>query len=418
MFAGFRLPRRRKFILRLILCLAALVGEAFLWRWLAFTNGLRSYSPVGLLDFLIQYLMVVMLMWICFDVNFWAALFCGTVGYCLEHTSERLFESVKYFGIGRLGMFPQYLIRTGVLAAVCVLVYFLLMRRSKYYNCAVMVDNKLQTITAVCIVAVVIYGNSLALSAVRQVGNAAAVEDAAFYIHMISAVFAFVGLVLEFSISSGKTKEEELSVVKRMLKEERERYDSQKENIELINIKCHDMRHQIAAFGNKLDKAEIASITDAIGIYDADIHTGNDALDVVLTEKSLVCRKNGIKLTCLVDGAKLDFIPAHEIYSLFGNALENAINAVKDLEPEKRVVSITNAGRGRLVNICVENYYAGKLSFASGLPVTRGDTDFHGFGMKSMRYIAEKYNGALRASVCGEIFVLEILLAAPPALSA
>lgn len=413
MFTGLKLPRRKNFVLRLIACVAVLLAEAALWRVMVYTNGIRGYSAVGLIDFFLQYILVVGLMWFCYDCNFWAALFCGTVGYCFEHASERMFEIIKRCGASALPLGVQYVFRTIVMVAVCAAIYFLLMRRSKYFSCAVMVDNKMQTIVAVCVIAVVTFGNSIALNFVYKIGDKELINSIAICIYAISIVFSLVAIVLEFSMSSEKNKEAELSVIKRVLHEERDRYDKEKRNIDLINIKCHDLRHQIAAYSAKLDEAEIRSISEAINIYDSGLRTGNDALDVVLNEKFPICSSNGIKLTCLVDGSRLNFFPTHEIYSLFGNAIENAINAVKDLEPEKRVISVTDAGKGRLINIRIENYYSGKIAFDGGLPVTTGDTDYHGFGMKSMRYIAEKHGGALRASVFGDIFVLEILLSEP-----
>ena len=55
--------------------------------------------------------------------------------------------------------------------------------------------------------------------------------------------------------------------------------------------------------------------------------TGNHALDVILTEKSLICKQKEIKLTCMADGKQLAFMQTTDLYSIFGNLLNNSIEA-------------------------------------------------------------------------------------------
>ena len=152
-----------------------------------------------------------------------------------------------------------------------------------------------------------------------------------------------------------------------------------------------------------------------MGIYDAVARTGNDAMDVILTEKSLICERAGIHLTCIADGEQIGFISPTDVYALFGNALDNAIEAVIQLpDPERRNVSLNVHTQGRLLSIHVENYFDGVLTFEDDMPQTsKQDKANHGFGMKSMRLIAERYGGYLTTGTCGEIFHLNILIPVP-----
>ncbi len=151
-------------------------------------------------------------------------------------------------------------------------------------------------------------------------------------------------------------------------------------------------------------------ITEAVEIYDASFKTGNDALDVVLTEKSLICREKKIRLTCMLDGSALAAFKPSDIYSLFGNAIDNAIEGVEGLEAEKRIISISEERREKLTCITIENFYSGNIEIRDSLPVTHKDTDYHGFGTKSIRMIAEQYDGEIRITVDGDIFALNIFL--------
>ena len=64
------------------------------------------------------------------------------------------------------------------------------------------------------------------------------------------------------------------------------------------------------------------------------------------------------------------------------------------------------------MSIHISNYFSGTLQIEDGLPKTSktGEEGFHGYGMKSMKLIAEKYGGSLRASAEGELFTLDIYL--------
>ena len=67
--------------------------------------------------------------------------------------------------------------------------------------------------------------------------------------------------------------------------------------------------------------------------YDALFSTGNQAIDAILNEKSLYCSQRGIALNCLVDGSAVGHMEYVDIYSLVGNIMDNAIEAVEKLIP-------------------------------------------------------------------------------------
>lgn len=64
-----------------------------------------------------------------------------------------------------------------------------------------------------------------------------------------------------------------------------------------------------------LKKEVVNEMASAIEIYDSSIKTGNKVLDTILTEKSLSCSQNKIKLSCLVDGEDLNFISEIDLFT-------------------------------------------------------------------------------------------------------
>lgn len=188
------------------------------------------------------------------------------------------------------------------------------------------------------------------------------------------------------------------------------------ETIESINRKCHDLKHQI--IGLKYRNADpennsyFEELENDLMIYDTAVQTGNRALDIVLMEKGLFCRNHDIQWTCMADGACLEFMAPEDIYAIFGNSLDNAIRAVMELEAkEMRVISVRVFAQNKLVLIQVQNYYTGEIKFENSLPVTtKENKNDHGYGLKSIRYAVEKYNGTLTVKAEDHIFMLQMVI--------
>lgn len=210
----------------------------------------------------------------------------------------------------------------------------------------------------------------------------------------------------------------EVDALQNMLRTQYAQYQQSQESIDLINRKYHDLKHQIAALRSECDPAQKSEFLDRmeadIRSYEAQNKTGNRVLDTVLTSKSLYCQKHDINLTCVADGTALDFLEVMDLCTLFGNALDNAIEAVEQVaDGEKRLIHLSVARQKGFLRIRVENYYEGDLRFEGELPLTtKADKRFHGYGLKSIRQTAEKYGGSVTISTRKNWFELRILIPA------
>ncbi len=212
----------------------------------------------------------------------------------------------------------------------------------------------------------------------------------------------------------------ENAAINGLLKNAERQYRVSRDNVEYINSKVHDMKHRIAALKQLLEQGDrtpdmegkIAELEKVVEVYDDTVLTGNNVLDTLITEEKSLCKKNQIKLEYLVDGSILNFIDPVDLYVLFGNALDNAIESVLKIEDvEKRVISIVAEKRGKLVHIAVENFYTGDLVLHNGLPRTsKADEQGHGYGVKSIKFIAQKYGGNITISAENSRFSLSILI--------
>ncbi|MDO5293411.1 MAG: ATP-binding protein [bacterium] len=198
-----------------------------------------------------------------------------------------------------------------------------------------------------------------------------------------------------------------------------QQYELMQETIETINHKCHDLKHQISLLRSEnsaLNRERIfQELERDIMIYDSHIHTGNTSLDELLTEKFLHCDRLGVQWTCMADGKVVTFIDPIDLYTLLGNALENAIESAMKVDPiDKRFLSVNILRKGNMVLIRIENYCQQNLVFYDGLPVTtKPNQSEHGFGMRSIQNITQRYHGELNVHMEGEQFKLSILIPIP-----
>ena len=208
----------------------------------------------------------------------------------------------------------------------------------------------------------------------------------------------------------------ELEAVQNVLQNQYVQYKQSRESIELINYKYHDLKHQIAVLRSEEDPKKreefLNRMEEEIRQYEAQNKTGNKVLDTVLTTKSLYCAKHGITFTCVADGTLLDFMDVMDICSIFGNALDNAIECeLKIPEKEKRLIHVTVSKQKQFLILRFENYCEETLQYQEGTPVTtKKEKEFHGYGLKSIQYTVNKYDGAVSVNLEDNWFELKVLI--------
>ena len=223
-------------------------------------------------------------------------------------------------------------------------------------------------------------------------------------------------LYLQSALFKKSSMRKELDMIHLLWHQQKEQYRISRETIDLINHKCHDLKHQVGAMRKIQDDNErekyLQEIENSVQIYNAIVRTGNEILDTILTEKSLLCENKGIHINCVADGALLSFMDPVDLYTLFGNAVDNAIEAVRKIDQkEKRVIDIMIYERQKLIAVQIVNPVEDELKFEDGLPLTtKAKNGYHGFGMKSMRHTVEKYGGYLRSEVKDGCFYLKIMV--------
>ena len=192
-------------------------------------------------------------------------------------------------------------------------------------------------------------------------------------------------------------------------------YQLSKENIDMVNQKYHDLKHQINLLKTQAYVGKSTSYLEKmereIRVYETQNKTGNQILDAVLTNKAMICQNKEIELKFIVDGGALSFMEDMDVSALFGNMLDNAIeSAEKQQEKQKRLIWLYVTKEKQFVRIRTENYCDEKVRFKNGMPVTtKKDRRLHGYGMKSIKSTVEKYHGSVVAAQENNWFELKIL---------
>lgn len=233
---------------------------------------------------------------------------------------------------------------------------------------------------------------------------------------ILSQMYGIFTLYIQTELFKKSAMEHELTTMNLLWQQHKLQYDLNKENIDLINRKCHDFKHQISAIRTMGASANIEQylkeVENSILIYDAIVKTGNEVLDTILTEKSLYCEANGIRIHYVVDGKKMDFMDPIDLYSILGNAIDNAIEGVKKVNnPDLQLIDIAIYTKESFLVMTISNPIQEKISFHDGIPVsTKPNNGYHGYGIKSIKHYVSKYDGHISISIENNCFIIKMLL--------
>lgn len=404
------LERRGHALLRALLAVAVFYAGELLQEPLR-RMSMGSSMPLLMLTFAITLTTTCVAVLLVWRVSPWQALFCCTAGYIAQNlisgTSNLIDTLVCAAGRPELPW-------SSTLLMGCLLVYplylWLFVRLVRRHSLADISEPQI-ILVALAVVATVIGLDVV----VKSLGASTLGLEAYLMARLAHGVLCGFTLFSEQKILAARQLATEREVERRMAAERERQYQLSRKNIDAINVKCHDIKHQIRSLadgGRVADGRALEDLAAEIAIYDSTVKTGNPALDVILTEKGLVCSGEKITLAVIADGRALECLEPQEIYSLFGNALDNAIEAVRGIgEPERRLVSLNVRRSGTMCVINVENSCDVAPAFRDGLPVTtKADAGSHGFGTRSMRGIVERHGGVLTFGCEDGVFHVDALL--------
>ena len=401
------LKRRRRFVWRVVGMVVALFALSFFWGFIRSRvntdNAFLDY--VSIMEYLIYFAVSFAAVYFCFDTDVFIALFFGIAAYSLQHGAYKISEVFRILLTARAGDVISGAVYVVMLVCIYVGAYFLFRKSFSQIEKEYLVGKQVVFLSVPLILYTMIFQYSP-----NDITTALYLVYA-FY-DILCCVFT---LYIQMSMIKSGRREHEYRLSEHLHYIEKVQYEISKKTIEMVDIKMHDVKHQLRALKNILSPEQISDLERSASLYDMTVKTGNEVLDVIFIEKSLLCEQKNIRFERIVDGGLLGFMNIIDVYSLFENAIDNAIEAVSNVEDtEKRVISLMVRESRSMVFIHLENCFTGKLDFERGLPkTTKSNKLYHGFGTKSMRAIIEKYGGNFTMRADGDMFNLNILIPIP-----
>ena len=393
-----KVERRSYFALRLVAGIACSV--AFVW--------LPPLS-IGVVStaFFVVLIYAILMALLCFKANVLNCVFYGLTAWAVQHSAWSIYL--------------MFCLTCKMSAALTIVVYFL--TYAVVYTAAFFAfsfGREESVITREKLNAVLV---SVIILFITTILYDLATYNDKYTVYYL--LYAFIACLLVLFVQFGITSREQLRrkaarlenekvMLEGMLYRQNKQQKLTNETVEIINRKCHDLKHQISLLRdarNKDGDRYLDEMEKAVMVYGDIAKTGNYALDITLTEKCLLCEEHGIKFTYMVDGESLDMMRPVVVSSLFGNILDNAIESADCEEEGKRIIRLNVAVAQGHLRIHCENYCSAPVRFSDGLPVSdRAESGYHGFGTKSIRFIVEQYGGNVVMGQEDDMFNVNIIL--------
>lgn len=404
--------RRENFAIRAAAAIGLMLLNSVLWHHLSGIIPSKAWaiSAMGIAKYLLFFLIGYGSIQLCMRCEKSEAMFCMTCALATQHLSYVLYDDVLALSGWAYDSVQAVAIISAVMLLVYLAAYYLFVRKMKQHP-----ELSFQNRENLIVGGLLILFTIVIKFIMEPYLSARSMTKLYVLVSIYDIVCCVLALMLERGLFRNQALTDEKNFLTQLVHMQEEQYRTSKANVEMVNIKCHDMKHQISHITSTTDPDAIRELEQIISVYDSSLQTGNEILDVCLMEKKLLCEKNSIKLDCIANGQCLSFMQPSDLFSLFGNALDNAMEAVCKLDDvEKRIIFVSVKEELGMAIIHVENNYTGELIMAVGIPRTSKDDEFyHGYGVKSIRMVVEKYDGNMALLPQNGIFNLNITIPVP-----
>ena len=183
-------------------------------------------------------------------------------------------------------------------------------------------------------------------------------------------------------------------------------------NEELREFK-HDLKNYLLPLQEAMEtmpQSEMAKVWEKINqkIEDVQtlIQTGNSYVDSMINTKITLARSEKVDVKCTIL-SKMEGIDDLEFCTVFGNLMDNAIEAERKVTGKKEIIIFVEEKMGYLRLEIQNKIEKSVLNENSSLNTTKKDTSSHGIGHKSVKRTMEKVGGALKYYETGDLFCAE-----------
>lgn len=398
-FSGIQLPQKRTVIwlaaLFLICSFMQLLffawkGEAFVW---------RIYP-------LIVHLPITLVLCLVYRKNIVTALAAVSSAYlCCQPT--------KWLGLLCFNLTTSVVAEYFVRIAALILVAFIVLSRLAPTLSALFHKDK----KSVCIFGSIpmvyyLYDYSIRLHTAFAVADPRLIVEFLPFLLCISFLLFCSVYYKEYEQKSDAEQKEQ--IIRIAVEQQGRELEAVKRSEQEIRLLRHDMRMLLSNLSICIENDDRQSAQELISAYSSYIvgtkveyYCKNAIVNYILSDFADKCKQKQIDFTYAIS---IDELPVDEIMfsSILSNALDNALNAQEELPEEQRSVSLMlKIVNGKLL-LSVKNPTNTVPTFVDGLPLSQKEG--HGYGTKSIRYMAERLGGHCQFAVKDNAFILRLVL--------
>ena len=317
--------RRENFAIRAAAAIGLMLLNSVLWHHLSGIIPSKAWaiSAMGIAKYLLFFLIGYGSIQLCMRCEKSEAMFCMTCALATQHLSYVLYDDVLALSGWAYDSVQAVAIISAVMLLVYLAAYYLFVRKMKQHP-----ELSFQNRENLIVGGLLILFTIVIKFIMEPYLSARSMTKLYVLVSIYDVVCCVLALMLERGLFRNQALTDEKNFLTQLVHMQEEQYRTSKANVEMVNIKCHDMKHQISHITSTTDPDAIRELEQIISVYDSSLQTGNEILDVCLMEKKLLCEKNSIKLDCIANGQCLSFMQPSDLFSLFGNALDNAMEAV------------------------------------------------------------------------------------------
>lgn len=180
------------------------------------------------------------------------------------------------------------------------------------------------------------------------------------------------------------------------------------------NLK-HDMKNKLFELHYLAEKGDVKTLAEQVGglcqeleQIDENTYADNPIVDSVLRIKFGMAKSEGIEIDTLIRIPKQMQLEHGDIGVLYGNLLDNAIEACRKVPEGKRFIRLENKYQSGKLLLVITNSKTREKN--ESLKTTKKDTYSHGRGIQSVQRVVEKYNGTAGFNDKGEFFEASVML--------
>ncbi len=239
------------------------------------------------------------------------------------------------------------------------------------------------------------------------------ITQANYIVYPLCVVIILGGLV-GVSLIAYMSRAEQTAREARRLQQQYAYYEEKLKSEETVRRLYHDMKNHLLLL-ERQDNSEArqmaADLRRQIAEYEDYIHTGNEFLDIIIRDKARQAKEDQVDFSAVIHFEQGGFLEPIDISTIFGNALDNALEASLKLPKEQRLVTVKAECVRDMLSVVVENNCL--PGEAGSEKTSKKDKLLHGFGIRNIRQAVDKYAGQCLIRQGKDCFQLKILLPLP-----